>query len=273
MMVPRSRRVPVLLLIAAAIVHAPGPGRADWVERQQPLAHAVFVPKSYDAAKKYPVVIVIHGNGCQGDDNRVYKGEFYAKHLADANIQERVPHFIYVPQCPGGQTWVDSPWAKGAYSVDHVAASASMKKLTDVLAGLMKEFSIDADRIYLIGISMGGQATWDLLCRHPGMFAAAVPICGCGDPSKAGLLKGVAIWAFHGAGDPTVPAASDRETMASLEKAGVRVLRLVGADPSEPPKATHIYSEYDMGHNVWDKAIGLARYVVPWMFSQTRAAP
>lgn len=266
-----ARCARVSALIAASLILLPGNSPADWVERPQPLAHAVYVPGNYRAAEKYPLVIVLHGNGGQGSDNRTYKSEFYAKLLADPKIQAERPHFIYVPQCPAGQTWVSSPWASGSYSVDKVAASQSMAKLTDVLAGLLKEFSIDENRIYVIGISMGGQATWDLLCRHPKMFAGAVPICGCGDSSKASLLGSVGIWAFHGSDDPTVPVRSDREIMANFEKAGTKVLRLT-ADPAEQPTQKHIYSEYKVGHNVWDQAIALNRYVVPWLFSQSRAA-
>ena len=266
-----SRQAIVSALVAVAAALGPCACLADWVERQQPLAHAVYVPKHCESDKKYPLVIVLHGNGGQGSDNRIYKSEFYAKHLSDAKVQEEQPHFIYVPQCPAGQTWVDAPWDKGSYSVDKVAASQSMAKLANVLTGLLKEFSIDKNRIYVIGISMGGQATWDLLCRYPGLFAGAVPVCGCGDPSKAGLLNNVGIWAFHGSEDSTVPVRSDREIMAEFEKAGVKVLRLT-ADPAEQPTQKYIYSEYKVGHNVWDQAIGLNRYVVPWLFSQSREA-
>jgi len=268
----RSIRAIVAAIAVVGFVLVPVTLRAAWVERKQPLAHALFVPKGYEASKKYPLVIVIHGNGWQGNNNSVYKGEFYAQHLAKPKIQDATPHFIYVPQCPGGQTWVGSPWEKGAYSVDKVRLSDSMTKMTTVLAGLLKEYSIDQDRLYVIGISMGGQATWDLVCRNPKMFAAAVPVCGCGDPSKAKLLGSMGIWAFHGSDDPTVPVKSDRGTMAELEKADIKVLRLNDADPTETPKAKHVYSEYKMGHNVWDKACGLQRFVVPWLFAQSLAA-
>lgn len=255
-------------MVAALLL--PATCLADWVERQQPLAHAVFVPKNDVAGRKYPLVIVIHGNGGQGNDNRIYKSEPYARILADPKIQDRQPHFIFVPQCPGGQKWVDSPWEKGSYAVDQVAPSASMTKLTDTLKGLLKEYSVDPNRIYVMGTSMGGQATWDLLGRYPNLFAAAVPMCGCGDPTKASQLKNVAIWAFHGAEDPTVPVASDREIMANLDKAGARVRRLMAEDPKQTPRDKHIYSEYKLGHNVWDKAIALDRHVVPWLFAQVR---
>lgn len=268
----RTRYAIVSAVIAFAAVLAPDACRADWVERQQPIAHAIYVPKNYDAAKKYPLAIVIHGNGNQGNDNRVYKGEPYSKFLSDEKVQAEYPHFIYVPQCPGGQTWVGSPWEKGSYSVDAVPLTPTMTKLTDILKGLMKEYSIDTSRIYVTGISMGGQATWDLMCRYPSLFAAAVPVCGCGDPSKAGLLTGVGIWAFHGANDPTIPVKSDRDMMAGLETAGMKVLRLNNADPTEQPQDKHIFSEYNVGHNVWNQASDLSRFVIPWMFAQSRSA-
>jgi predicted peptidase len=263
------REIVVLVLVVLALGILRGSCLAGWLERQEPLAHAVYVPEGYDAKKQYPLVISIHGNGQQGSDNRIYKIAHYPKLLSTPEMQKKFPHFIYVPQCPRGQRWVGSSWGKGSYSVDKVPVSSSMQKLTDILSGLVKEFSIDADRIYVIGISMGGQATWDLLCRHPGMFAGAVPMCGCGDPSKAADMTGTGIWAFHGSRDRTIPVSGSRDMMEGLEKAGMEVLRLHG-DPKSRLRARIVYSEYDVGHGVWNNTFQVDEYLVPWLFAQAR---
>ena len=63
---------------------------------------------------------------------------------------------------------------------------------------LAKRYNIDAKRVYVMGLSMGGYGTWDAVQRYPGRFAAAVPICGGGDAQGAKVMKNTPIWAFHG---------------------------------------------------------------------------
>ena len=93
------------------------------------------------------------------------------------------------------------------------------EELVSAVSDVMKEFSIDPDRVYVTGQSMGGIATWDLVVRHPTMFAAAVPICGIGDKTQAGKIQ-CPVWAFHGAKDGTVPVACSREMVAAMKAAG-----------------------------------------------------
>ena len=54
---------------------------------------------------------------------------------------------------------------------------------------LQKEFHIDAKRLYITGLSMGGFGTWDILARHPDRFAAAIPICGGGIPELPPVVR------------------------------------------------------------------------------------
>ena len=63
---------------------------------------------------------------------------------------------------------------------------------------------VDRDRIYVMGASMGGYATWQLAMSMPECFAAIVPICGGGMYWNASMLVNVPVWAFHGAKDTTV---------------------------------------------------------------------
>lgn len=258
----------VLAFMAAALVLVPGVSVADWIKNQQPLAHGIFVPKNYDAARKYPLVVCLHANSWQGRDNRTL-GDGNAQLFSGAKVQEKDPCFVLVPQCPGG-SWVNSHWSAGSYSVDKVPINANLAHVVNIMTNLMKQYSIDKNRLYVVGASMGGQASWDLLGRYPDMFAGAVISCGCGDPSKAALLTNVGIWAFHGTEDNVINPASERAIMANLEKAGSQVLRLTDEDPKEPPKAKHIYTEYKIGHNVWNKTGGSEAAMIPWLFSQSR---
>ena len=115
-----------------------------------------------------------------------------------------------------------------------------------------KEYSIDPQRIYLTGLSMGGYGTWDLLARKPDLFAAGVPVCGGGDESTAEKFAKVPVWVFHGDKDTAVPVGRSRTMVEALKKAGGH------------PK----YTEYaGVGHNPWDKAYADPK-LMNWLFKQ-----
>jgi predicted peptidase len=121
-------------------------------------------------------------------------------------------------------------------------------------AETMRNQPVDPKRFYVTGISMGAFGTWDLLGRAQEKFAAAVPICGGGDPALAGKFKDVPIWAFHGEADPTIPVRTTREMIAALEKAGGK------------PKATYYP---DVPHDSWTQTYSNPE-VIRWMFDQRR---
>jgi len=213
-------------------------------------------PKGYDANKAYPLVLFLHGAGGRGDDNwgqiRDQPAALIA--LASDAVQEKHPCIVVAPQCPAGKQWVDTPWGKGSYSQDKVPLSAELKRVLELLAQLRTEFQVDANRIYVTGISMGGYGTWDLAEREPKMFAAAMAVCGAGDPSRAASVAKMPIWAFHGDKDGVVPVAGSREMIAALKKAG-------GA-----PK----YTEFPgVGHAAWGPAYE-TKGIWEWLFAQKR---
>src|SRR4029079_335153 len=79
---------------------------------------------------------------------------------------------------------------------------------------------VDQSRIYLSGLSMGGYGAWKLLKENPDFFAAAIPICGGGDPASVSLFKDVPIWIFHGRKDEAVPVQKSIDMDEALKKAG-----------------------------------------------------
>jgi predicted peptidase len=123
-----------------------------------------------------------------------------------------------------------------------------------IVESLEKEFSIDQRRIYLRGQSNGGNGTWDLAMKRPNLFAAAVPLCGGGNPALAARIAQLPVWAFHGEKDDVIPVDSSRRMIAEM--------KLLGGNPK--------YTEYPkVGHDVWLHALkepGL----VDWLFAQHR---
>ncbi len=121
-----------------------------------------------------------------------------------------------------------------------------------LVQSLRQESPIDGRRLYVMGLSMGGFGTWDVIARYPQMFAAAVPICGGGDPETAPRIAAVPIWAFHGTKDHTVPVKSTRIMIEALRQA----------------RGQPRYTEYpNCDHNSWDSAVAEPE-LLPWLFSQ-----
>jgi len=217
------------------------------------LPYRLFIPPAYDPQKKYPLILFLHGAGERGDDNEAQLVHAQVLRLvADPNR----PCFLVAPQCPVGRKWVEVPWDFKTFHETPAEPSLPMRLTMELLDQLDKEFSIDPDRRYVTGLSMGGFGTFDLLVRRPDYFAAAVPICGGADDSKAAQIAHVAIWAFHGSADGAVPVVRSRSIIEALKKAGAN------------PK----YTEYEgAGHNVWSRAY-LEPELPGWLFSQSRRA-
>jgi predicted peptidase len=135
--------------------------------------------------------------------------------------------------------------------------SEPLKFTLDLTDSLLKELPVDPDRVYVVGMSMGGYGALDAVQRRPELFAACVPICGAGDLEKAQGIAHVPVWAFHGADDAVVPAQGSRELVAALKRAG--------AEPK--------YTEYPkVGHNSWSPAFDEKEFW-NWVLTQKRQPP
>ena len=164
--------------------------------------YLLYLPADYDKDKKkqWPLIMFLHGAGERGNNVAAVKKHGPPKMIAAGKSFE----FIVVsPQCPKDDWWPEK---------------------TDILISLLDEieskYRVDADRIYLTGLSMGGFGTWSISVLYPNRFAAIAPICGGGEKYGAYRLKKVPVWAFHGAKDPTVPLARSEEMVEAVKKAG-----------------------------------------------------
>lgn len=243
----------LLALFAAAVVRADDyEARVFTAPDGAKLGYRLLTPQHYDKAQKYPLVVFLHGAGERGDDNAAQL-KHGAPVFAKPENREKYPAFVFAPQCPKDQTWSAVKGWTDAESFQPEPKPA-MKLVLGAIDALAKEFSIDPDRLYVTGLSMGGYGSWDLLSRIPERIAAAAPVCGGGDATKIPVAKGVAVWAFHGMQDPVVPVARSREMIAALTAAG-------GAP---------LFSEYPyVKHDSWNLAYGEPE-LLAWMFAQRR---
>ena len=254
---------------ARAAAPATQPAAADPLARFEPrqlqsqavpggkLSYRLLVPDSDDAATdaKYPLVLFLHGAGERGTDNKAQL-KWGGVHLA-TKLQAAGKCFVIAPQCPPNKQWVNTPWVNGSYSTEKVAISDELKMAIEAAERAMKEFKVDPARIYVMGLSMGGYGTWDAIARRPDLFAAAVPICGAGDPAAVEKIARVPTWAFHGGADTVVPTKGSRDMAVALRAAGA-------GDP------VFKYTEFpNVGHNAWTPAWE-TKGLWEWMLGQKR---
>ncbi len=223
-------------------VIADTPGATGFIEKALHLPdgrdskYVVFIPDGYDASRSYPAILFLHGSGAQGTDGRSHIGA-----LAEAILRrdELFPFIVAFPQSPSGD------WQPGTGNGDLAIA---------VLDDVVRHYSVDADRIALTGVSMGGEGTWSLAAAYPDRWSAIVPLCGGGDPETVTHFAYVPCWSFQGGADQMTPPDLSREM--------VRALRQAGGRP--------IYTEYPgIGHNCWDLTYRRAD-LFDWLGQQRR---
>ncbi len=224
------------------------------------LPYRIYVPSNYDPSKPMPVVTILHGAGERGTSNDVQLKNMVAK-LFNQENSPYLNSIVIAPQCPntnsdGSQArWVDWDWGLGNYSTASVPESNELRAVYELLSGLDERMATDTSRYYIMGLSMGGFGTWDMLARHGDMFAGAIAICGGGDPSKADELKNIPIYVVHGTNDPTVPFSGSQGMVAAIENAGGTLI------------------EFDIrqgaNHFVWDY-VGDSTEIASWLFSQSK---
>lgn len=231
---------------------APFEARTYQAADGEKLPYLLLRPKDFDPAsgKKCPLLVFLHGAGERGDNNRaqiVHGRPFFL------NAAEKYGALVVAPQCPNNAQWVDVPWSAPRHTAPK-APSKPMKRLLELLDQLRKEYPIDADRNYVMGLSMGGFGTWDMIQRDPDRYAAAVPICGGGDTDLAARLAKLPVWVYHGAKDGVVMTSRSRDMVEAIRKAG----------------GTPKYSELpSIGHNAWSIAFNDPE-LPGWLFAQKR---
>ncbi|HTE27876.1 carboxylesterase family protein [Flavitalea sp.] len=225
------------------------------------LQYRIMYPENYTPLVKYPVVLFLHGAGERGNNNEgqlKHGGSFFA----NAANRKAFPAIIVFPQCPFTDFWArislnfkeDDSLGRLVFPAN-VPAGKTLDLVSKLMDSLAEGNNVDKNRIYIGGLSMGGMGTFELLWRKPGFFAAAIAICGGGNPEKVTTYaKGFPIWVFHGDKDPTVKVGNSRLIVNALKKAGANVK----------------YTEYPgVLHNSWNNAFDEPE-LLPWLFGQKK---
>ena len=226
------------------------------------LPYRLMTPEPLSKGKdngKYPLVIFLHGAGERGTDNRnqlVHGAQMWM----NPQTRHDYPCFVLIPQCPWDAFWAYKTWP-ASFMPESMPLTPEMPKAYEALKELIDSCiampHVDASRIYLMGLSMGAMCTYDLCCRFPQLFAAAVPICGTVNPARISSSDGIEKIAFslyHGDADETVPVEGSRKAYCALKEKGasVRLKEFPGC-----------------GHGSWNPAFTEPDFF-SWLFKQQR---
>lgn len=218
--------------------------------------YQIFVPASYAPSQSWPVILFLHGAGERGSDGYVQTQVGLA--AAIRQNAARFPAIVVFPQATAESSWTGTLARVAVMALDQTT----------------REYQTDPSRVYLTGLSMGGNGTWYIAYRNPRRFAAIAPICGwisptfwkAADPvvpadsgetysAFARQLRQTPTWIFHGEVDPLVPVDEGRKAFAALQAAGASV------QYTEVPGT---------GHDSWDPAYASPRFWA-WLFAQRRS--
>ena len=218
---------------AQQLVNLAGGARTFVDSRGDSLHYILIKPQKYDLQKKYPLVLCLPYGGYEASA---------AEALSTGMDRYEYPAYIFVPYCPEGAGW------------GGIFGTASLELLVYEAISTLNEPGIDIKRRYITGVSRGGYGTWQFICSRPDLFAAAMPVCGGGDPTLASKIVNIPVWAFHGAKDKNVPVSGSRDMISAIKKAG-----------GHPQ-----YTEYPFeAHNIWEKVLETPG-LWEWLFAQKK---
>jgi predicted peptidase len=250
----------ILLISGLSIVGQPSFEKEIFKNRNGEILCRIQYPKNFSESKTYPLVLFLHGAGERGDDNErqlLHGGKLF---INEENRAEFLAIVVF-PQCPKEDYWASVERTRNIYGERQFnfdnsnPPTQSMQSLLSMADSLVDLSFVDQQRIYVMGLSMGGMGTFEIVRRRPDMFAAAIPICGGGDPKDVSSYSDKTnFWIFHGAKDDVVFPQHSVNMAYALTKAG----------------ATPRFTLYkNANHNSWDSAFDESQ-LLHWLFSQTK---
>jgi predicted peptidase len=211
------------------------------------IPYRLHLPSQFDIAKKYPLIVWLHGEGESGSDNRLQ-----LRHLdTTLLIPERrgnCDFLILVPQKPKKVSWIGD-------SVPNSESEGSPYDMLEVVTKLLDhtiaQYPVDEARVAVLGLSSGGTAAWELAARSPERYSALLPFSAApkGGTDLNALLR-VPVWAFYPPTDYLAPPDATQNAVSHLQQLGGYAAFTFSND--EPEKAvTHYcwksaFRDYDL---------------------------
>ncbi len=233
--------------------------RKLYLDNDDTLRYRILYPEGFSRDETYPLVLFLHGSGERGSDNEKQLTHGANLFLEESNRRE-FPCIVIFPQCPQEDYWASVEVNRDTMPLrldfDYDRDITTALDMTLMLVKEMKaESFVDDNRLYIMGLSMGGMGTFEAVYREPDLFTAAVPICGGADTeSYSQHPVDIPFWLFHGDSDVVVSVNESREIYKVLREKGIYVS----------------YTEYyDVNHGSWVPALAEPN-LLNWLFLKKR---
>lgn len=203
----------------------------------EPSIQATGNPSEADSLQQYPLIVFLHGASLCG--NNLEKVKRYGTIDAVEKGRE-LSAYVLAPQNPGG-SW-------------------NPKKIMALIEWVEQNHPIDTNRIYVLGMSLGGYGTIDLAATYPHKIAAAVGMCGGATVRDLSGLAELPLWIVHGTGDRAVSVAQSDKVVEAIERVDSLKSRLIydrvpGMNHSKPARLFYLPEVYEwlFAHSLLDE--------------------
>ncbi|MAU89139.1 MAG: phospholipase [Flavobacteriaceae bacterium] len=244
-----------LLFVSQTIVLSQEFSKELFVSDKDSLPYRLLLPKNFDKAKKYPLIVFLHGAGERGNDNELQL--VHGKDLfINMNKNNTFPSIVVFPQCSKNSYWANVSRINNSFSfLGDPTENKSLKLVEGMINELQSNFKINSNQIYVGGLSMGGMGTFELVYRNPDMFAAAFAICGGANPKIGEKISKTNWRIYHGDKDFVVPVKLSIDMYNSIKSFNKNVY-------------LKIYP--NVNHNSWDNVFREPD-LFKWLFSNSKA--
>lgn len=226
------------------------------ITRKLGFKYRIYKPAeaSEPGEERFPLIIHLHGIDERGNDNIRH-----LDYIADSLVSYAKRHAAYVvcPQCPIEPYWsLKSRPDNFQPNNMELAPEASYMStgLTRLIDELVNEYRVDSTRVYIMGKSMGGIGTLDMIVRHRSKFAAATAFSATINSQRFRGKNEVPLMLFHNINDGAIPVEGSRQTFKRLKALGCEVEYIEGNDG---------------GHDSWSMAFKDTK-MLDWLLSHRR---
>ncbi len=137
--------------------------------KDAPVTYCIQLPPEYDPYRLYPTIVTLHGEAATPSQQIDWWAGDWNKSGQRTGQAARYGYIVIAP------AWADEHQKSYGYSArEHAAVLNSLRDAC-------RRFSIDTDRVFLSGQSIGGDAAWDIGLAHPDLWAGVMPIAAQSD--------------------------------------------------------------------------------------------
>ena len=185
-----------------------------------PSYHKCFVvlPKDYDANKKYPLIVGLHGRYADAE-----YGMSLLKQLGVENVIYAAPQGLYHEGEKGKYSWaVADAEVKGIWTQ---SKNTSQEYIAKTVGELSKLYSVDVKQVFLLGHSQGAAMAYGAGIKNSGLFKGIIVLSGWLDPEwittdEIKNAKSLRFFIGHGKNDDIVKFTRATEAKELLTKNG-----------------------------------------------------